>query len=85
VSTRAALLLAELFSASPLRHAPFRRFYFGSIGAALHYDAGDRRGGWMATLTPSPLMVALVRSEHRARASARSSPAGSPTSSIGGT
>jgi MFS family permease len=62
VSTPAASLFAELFSASPLRHAHFRLFYFGSIGAALGYQMQATVAAWlMATLTPSPLMVALVQ------------------------
>jgi MFS family permease len=55
-------LLAELFKASPLRHAAFRLFYFGSIGVALGYTMQATVAAWlMATLTPSPLMVALVQ------------------------
>ncbi len=50
------------FPASPLRHAAFRRFYLGSIGAALGYTMQTTVSAWlMATLTPSPLMVALVQ------------------------
>jgi len=48
---------------SPLRHAPFRRFYFGSIAVALGYTMQATVAAWlMATLTPSALMVALVQS-----------------------
>jgi MFS family permease len=69
VSTRAASLFAELFRASPLRHAHFRRFYFGSIGAALGYQMQATVAAWlMATLTPSPLMVALVQTASTAPA-----------------
>ncbi len=50
------------FPASPLRHAAFRRFYVGSIGAALGYTMQTTVSAWlMATLTPSALMVALVQ------------------------
>jgi MFS family permease len=55
-------LIAELFRASPLRHAPFRLFYVGSIAAALGYTMQATVAAWlMATLTPSALMVALVQ------------------------
>jgi MFS family permease len=54
--------LSSLLQASPLRHAPFRLFYFGSIGTALGYTMQATVAAWlMATLTPSPLMVALVQ------------------------
>jgi len=47
---------------SPLRHRVFRFFYFGSIGSALGYTMQGTVAAWlMATLTPSPLMVALVQ------------------------
>jgi MFS family permease/quinol monooxygenase YgiN len=53
---------SSLFQSSPLRHAPFRLFYFGSIGTALGYTMQATVAAWlMATLTPSPLMVALVQ------------------------
>ena len=46
----------------PLRHAPFRRYYYGSIGTALGFTMLATAGAWlMATLTPSALMVALVQ------------------------
>jgi len=62
VNARAASILADFFSASPLRHAPFRRFYVGAIGAALGYTMQSTVAAWlMATLTPSPFMVALVQ------------------------
>lgn len=49
-------------SSSPLRHRIFRLFYFGSIGSALGYTMQVTVAAWlMATLTPSPLMVALVQ------------------------
>jgi MFS family permease len=54
--------LSSLLESSPLRHAPFRLFYFGSIGTALGYTMQATVAAWlMATLTPSPLMVALVQ------------------------
>ncbi len=54
--------LADLLESSPLRHAPFRLFYIGSIGAALGYTMQATVAAWlMATLTPSALMVALVQ------------------------
>ena len=69
MSTPAASLLAELFSASPLRLQHYRRFYFGSIGAALGYQMQATVAAWlMATLTPSPLMVALVQTASTAPA-----------------
>ena len=47
---------------SPLAHARFRRFYFGSVGSALGYTMQGTIASWlMATLTPSALMVALVQ------------------------
>ena len=58
----AASFFADLFRVSPLRHATFRRFYIGSIGAALGYTMQATVAAWlMATLTPSALMVALVQ------------------------
>src|SRR5262249_36331985 len=58
----ASALLVRLFTASPLRHLRFRRFYFGSIGTALGYTMQATIAAWlMATLTPSALMVALVQ------------------------
>ena len=57
-----AVLLSRLFESSPLRHASFRLFYFGSIGVALGYTMQATIAAWlMATLTPSALMVALVQ------------------------
>jgi len=53
---------SSVFQSSPLRHAPFRLFYFGSIGTALGYTMQATVAAWlMATLTPSPIMVALVQ------------------------
>lgn len=55
-------LAARLLDGSPLRHAGFRLFYAGSIGAALGYTMSATVAAWlMATLTPSALMVALVQ------------------------
>ena len=55
-------LVASLLEGSPLRHPAFRLFYFGSIGVALGYTMQATVAAWlMATLTPSPLMVALVQ------------------------
>jgi MFS family permease len=69
VPPSAASFLADLFRVSPLRHANFRRFYFGSIGAALGYTMQATVAAWlMATLTPSPLMVALVQTASTAPA-----------------
>jgi MFS family permease len=69
VNTRVAAILAELFSTSPLRHAQFRRFYVGAIGAALGYTMQSTVAAWlMATLTPSPFMVALVQTASTAPA-----------------
>src|SRR3989454_1168959 len=62
VTTALAARLSSLFQSSPLRHAPFRLFYFGSVGTALGYTMQATVAAWlMATLTPSPLMVALVQ------------------------
>jgi MFS family permease len=55
-------LLLRLLASSPLRHASFRLFYFGSIGVALGYTIQATIAAWlMATLTPSTFMVALVQ------------------------
>lgn len=49
-------------SDSPLRHSAFRLFYMGAVGAALGYTMQATTAAWlMATLTPSPLMVASVQ------------------------
>ena len=58
--------LFSLFSgftpSSPLRLPRFRLFYFASIGVALGYTMQATVSAWlMATMTPSPLMVALVQ------------------------
>jgi MFS family permease len=69
VTTRVATVLAELFRVSPLRHTHFRRFYVGSIGAALGYTMQATVAAWlMATLTPSAFMVALVQTASTAPA-----------------
>jgi MFS family permease len=60
---------SQLFSASPLRHAQFRLFYFGAIGTALGYTMQTTVAAWvMATLTPSEFMVALVQTASTAPA-----------------
>ena len=60
--SRVVALLTALFTASPLRHARFRSFYFGSVGTALGYTMQATIAAWlMATLTPSAAMVALVQ------------------------
>ncbi|MEO8740550.1 MAG: MFS transporter [Casimicrobiaceae bacterium] len=57
-----ASFVSRQFASSPLRNAPFRIFYLGSIGVALGYTMQATIAAWlMATLTPSPLMVALVQ------------------------
>ncbi len=57
-----ATFIARRLEASPLRHAPFRLFYVGSIGAAAGYTMQATVSAWlMTTLTPSALMVALVQ------------------------
>ena len=62
MSTRAASFVTQLVRSSPLRDAPFRKFYIGSAGAALGYTTQTTIVAWlMATLTPSALMVALVQ------------------------
>jgi hypothetical protein len=63
VSNRIASLVSQVLRSSPLRHASFRTFYIGSVGAALGYTTQTTIVAWlMATLTPSALMVALVQS-----------------------
>jgi MFS family permease len=62
VTSSVASLITRLLASSPLRHAPFRLFYLGSIGTALGYTMQATVAAWlMATLTPSALMVALVQ------------------------
>jgi MFS family permease len=62
VAASLAVRLSRTFASSPLRHATFRLFYAGSIGAALGYTMQATLAAWlMATLTPSALMVALVQ------------------------
>ena len=54
--------MTGMFATSPLRHAPFRLFYMGSVGSAVGYTMQATVAAWlMATLTPSALMVALVQ------------------------
>ncbi len=55
-------LFSGFTPSSPLRHQRFRLFYFASIGVALGYTMQATVSAWlMATMTPSPLMVALVQ------------------------
>src|SRR5437773_3841833 len=62
MTARLASIPSRLLESSPLRHVPFRLFYFGSIGTALGYTMQATIAAWlMATLTPSALMVALVQ------------------------
>jgi MFS family permease len=69
VETRPSRIANELLSSSPLRHTPFRRFYYGTIGAAAGYTMLATVASWlMATLTPSALMVALVQTASTAPA-----------------
>jgi len=51
-----------MLESSPLRDAPFRLFYLGSVATAVGYTMQATVAAWlMATLTPSALMVALVQ------------------------
>jgi len=62
-------MISQWFRVSPLRHAPFRWFYFGSAGAALGYTMQATVAAWlMATLTPSAFHVALVQTASTAPA-----------------
>ena len=62
-------LARESLAGSPLRHAPYRVFYVGAIGAALGYTMQTTVAAWlMATLTPSAVMVALVQTASTAPA-----------------
>src|SRR5437773_7269186 len=62
MTARLASIPSRLLESSPLRHVPFRLFYFGSIGTALGYTMQTTVAAWlMATLTPSAFMVALVQ------------------------
>ncbi len=55
-------LIVEFKESSPLRHRTYRLFYFGMIGSALGYTMQSTVAAWlMATITPSPFMVALVQ------------------------
>ena len=69
LSARFAVRFAEAFADSPLRHKAFRMFYTGSIAVALGYMMQATIAAWvMATLTPSPIMVALVQAASTAPA-----------------
>ncbi|MET0345973.1 MAG: MFS transporter [Casimicrobiaceae bacterium] len=69
MATALSTFLTQAFASSPLRLAPFRRFYFGSIGTAIGYTMQATVAAWlMATLTPSALMVALVQTASTAPA-----------------
>src|SRR5437773_10978588 len=62
MTARLASIPSRLLESSPLRHVPFRLFYFGSIGTALGYTMQATVAAWlMTTLTPSAFMVALVQ------------------------
>ena len=55
-------MLDGWLAGTPLRHRPYRRYYFGSVAAALGYTMQATVAAWlMATLTPSALTVALVQ------------------------
>ena len=57
-----ATAVSTYVARSPLRHAPFRVFYAGAIGAALGYTMQTTVAAWlMATLSSSPLVVSLVQ------------------------
>ncbi|MCX7274057.1 MAG: MFS transporter [Burkholderiales bacterium] len=61
--------LQSLLANSPLRNAPFRHYYIGSLGVSLGYTMQATMAAWlMATLTPSALMVALVQTASTAPA-----------------
>ncbi|MGH1358002.1 MAG: MFS transporter [Burkholderiaceae bacterium] len=50
------------FEHSPLRHRPYRWFYFGAVGTALGFTMVVTMSAWlMASLTPAAWMVALVQ------------------------
>ena len=69
MTARLAWLPSQLLESSPLRHVPFRFFYFGAIGTALGYTMQTTVAAWlMTTLTPSALMVALVQTASTAPA-----------------
>jgi len=55
-------LAREFSEVSPLRHPRFRAFYLGSVSTSIAYTMLGTVAAWlMATLTPSPIMVALVQ------------------------
>lgn len=63
MATPLASAFSSVFGSSPLRHPRFRYFYIASILVALGYTMQVTTAAWqMATMTPSPLMVALVQS-----------------------
>ncbi len=69
MSARADSLFSQWYRVSPLRHAAYRRFYLGAAGVALGYTMQATVAAWlMATLTPSPFMVALVQTASTAPA-----------------
>src|SRR5436190_18563800 len=69
MTARLASIPSRLLESSPLRHVPFRLFYFGSIGTALGYTMQATVAAWlMATLTPSAFMVSLVQTASNAPA-----------------
>jgi len=67
--TALAATLNQLFASSPLRHVSYRSFYLASIGVTLGYTMQATMAAWyMATMTPSELMVALVQTASTAPA-----------------
>jgi MFS family permease len=69
VKARLSRIASELLASSPLRHAQFRHFYYGTIASASGYTMQATVAAWlMATLTPSALMVALVQTASTAPA-----------------
>ena len=63
------MALPAYFGQSPLRHKAFRVFYAGAIGTALGYTMQTTVAAWlMATLSTSPVMVALVQTASTAPA-----------------
>jgi MFS family permease len=69
VTALARQLVSQLFRASPLRHARFRRFYFAAAASAMGYTMQATVAAWlMATLTPSAFMVSLVQTASNAPA-----------------
>ena len=63
------MALPAYYGQSPLRHKAFRVFYAGAIGTALGYTMQTTVAAWlMATLSTSPVMVALVQTASTAPA-----------------